>query len=89
MDPAKIVRDFGTRAPFLHIKDGPAIKGEPASKQLSAGKGAMDFPAIAKAGGRNTQWMIVEFDDYEKDIFDGIQKSYSFLTRRKLAEGRI
>lgn len=89
MDPARIVRDFGARAPFLHIKDGPAIKGEPASKQLPAGKGAMDFPAIVKAGGRALQWMIVEFDDYEKDIFDGIQKSYSFLTRRKLAAGRI
>ena len=25
-DPIKIVRDFGARAPFLHIKDGPASK---------------------------------------------------------------
>jgi sugar phosphate isomerase/epimerase len=87
-DPAKVVRDFGKRAPLLHIKDGPAIKGDKAYEQVPAGEGSMDFPAIAKAGGENTQWMIVEFDEYDKDIFDGMKKSYAFLTTKGLAEGK-
>jgi sugar phosphate isomerase/epimerase len=87
-DPVKVLRDFGKRAPLLHIKDGPAIKGEKAYEQVPAGEGSMDFLAIAKAGGENTQWMIVEFDEYDKDIFDGIRKSYAFLTANGLAEGK-
>jgi sugar phosphate isomerase/epimerase len=85
-DPAKVLRDFGARVQFLHIKDGPAEKGEPATKQLPAGEGVLNFPAIARAGGKNIRWMVVEFDDYAKDIFEGIRQSYSFLTSRGLAK---
>jgi sugar phosphate isomerase/epimerase len=88
LNPAKVVRDFGRRAPLLHIKDGPATKGEKAYAQVPAGEGSMDFPAIAAAGGVNIKWMIVEFDEYDKDIFDGIRKSYAFLTKRGLARGK-
>ena len=41
-----------------------------------------------KAGGKNIRWMIVEFDEYDKDIFDGVRQSYSFLTTQGLARGR-
>ena len=88
-DPAKAVADFGKRAPLLHIKDGPAVKGEKAFQQVPVGQGSMDFPAIVKAGGDNTEWMIVEFDEYDKNIFDGIQASYAFLTGHGLAEGKV
>jgi sugar phosphate isomerase/epimerase len=88
-DPAKVVKRFGKRAPLLHIKDGPAIKGDEALKQVPAGDGVMDFPAIVRAGGTNIKWMIVEFDEYANDIFDGIQKSYTYLTKNGLAEGKV
>jgi sugar phosphate isomerase/epimerase len=87
-DPAKIVKDFGKRAPLLHIKDGPAIEGPKSYEQVPAGQGVMDFPAIVKAGGDNIKWMIVEFDEYAKDIFDGVKDSYSYLTRNHLARGK-
>jgi sugar phosphate isomerase/epimerase len=87
-DPAAVLKRFGTRAPLLHIKDGPAQKGERAYAQVPAGSGVMDFPAIVKAGGKNIKWMIVEFDEYDKDIFDGVRQSYSFLTKKGLARGR-
>jgi hypothetical protein len=32
--------------------------------------------------------MIVECDEYEKDIVDGMRKSYSYLTRNGFADGR-
>jgi sugar phosphate isomerase/epimerase len=88
-DPAKIIKIFGKKAPFLHIKDGPAIKGEETDKQVPAGQGVMDFPSIVKAGGSNIKWMIVEFDGYSGDIIDGIKSSYKFLTYNKLAKGNL
>jgi sugar phosphate isomerase/epimerase len=88
-DPAKILRDFGKRAPLLHIKDGPAVEGPKGYEQVPAGEGVMDFPAIVKAGGHNIKWMIVEFDEYGKDIFDGIGMSYSFLVNHGFAKGKV
>ena len=88
-NPAEILSDFGKRAPLLHIKDGPAIEGKKSYEQVPAGQGVMDFPAIVKAGGENIKWMIVEFDEYNKDIFEGINDSYDYLTKNNLAEGKI
>jgi sugar phosphate isomerase/epimerase len=88
LDPTKVLRDFGKRAPFLHIKDGPAIKGDQAYVQVPAGKGAMDFPAIAAAGGKNTEWMIVEFDEYAGDIFEGLNSSFRYLASKGLIQGK-
>ena len=89
VNPAKVVADFGKRAPFLHIKDGPAIKGDKAYDQVPAGKGTMDFPSIVEAGGGNTEWMIVEFDEYGGDIFEGMNASARFLTSKGLAKGKV
>ncbi|MGA9119924.1 MAG: sugar phosphate isomerase/epimerase [Bacteroidota bacterium] len=88
-DPAKIVHDFGKRAPLLHIKDGPAVKGDAANRQVPAGEGVMDFGAIATAGAGNTEWWIVEFDEYDKDIFDGIRQSYQYLSSKGYAVGKV
>ena len=89
IDPAKIVKDFGKRAPLLHIKDGPAIKGKKSYEQVPAGSGVMDFQSIVKAAGENTEWMIVEFDEYNRNIFEGIRMSYKYLTVNKFAEGNV
>lgn len=88
-NPARVVADFGKRAPFLHIKDGPAVHGKEGYDQVPAGRGVLDFPAIAKAGGVNVKWMIVEFDEYAGNIFDAIRTSYSYLTRNELALGKV
>ena len=88
-DPAKILSDFGSRAPLLHIKDGPAIEGKKSYEQVPAGEGVMNFQAIVKSGGENIKWMIVEFDEYDKNIFDGIKLSYDYLINNGLAKGNI
>ena len=88
-NPAKVLADFGKRAPFLHIKDGPATKDAQMYAMVPAGSGVMDFPAIVKAGGMNIQWRIVEFDEYAGNIFDGIQGSYTYLIKNSLAKGKI
>jgi sugar phosphate isomerase/epimerase len=84
LTPSKVVRDFGSRAPLLHIKDGPAVKGDKGYEQVPVGKGSMDFIAISEAGKKNTQWMIVEFDEYAGDIFEGLQTSYTWLRENGL-----
>jgi sugar phosphate isomerase/epimerase len=87
-DPVKAVEDFGLRAPFLHIKDGVAKKGSTMYSFASAGKGSLDYPSIIKSSKGNVQWMIVEFDEYAGDIFEGIQGSYSYLIKNGFAKGR-
>jgi sugar phosphate isomerase/epimerase len=90
-DPAAIVGKFGKRAPFLHIKDGPArwtdnvaIDPEP---MTAVGKGSQNFPDIVKAAGGNTEWMVVEMDKCDCEIFGAIKDSYDYLTGNGLAVG--
>jgi len=92
-DPAKIVAEFGKRAPLLHIKDGPAkwndalLQDNP-DPMTAVGKGTQNFPAIVKAANGNTEWMIVEMDKTATDVFEAIQDSYDYLVKNKLAKGK-
>jgi sugar phosphate isomerase/epimerase len=60
LDPAAVVKEFGPYAPLLHIKDGPAIKGQP---MVAVGECVMDFQPIVLAGQNSAEWMIVELDE--------------------------
>ena len=73
-DPAAVVKEMGKRAPLLHIKDGPAVREKP---QVAVGDGALDFPAIIKAGQGTTEWLIVELDSCATDIFNRSGKELS------------
>ncbi len=91
-DPAAIVKKFGKRAPLLHIKDGPAIWRESLADDnpdamVAVGKGTQDFPSIIKAADGNTQWLIVEMDKTEGDVFEALQDSYDYLVKEGLGLG--
>ena len=92
-DPASIVGDFGNRAPLLHIKDGPARWTEDVATNpepmTAVGKGAQNFPEIVKAANGNTEWMVIEMDNCNCDVFTAIKDSYTYLTDNKLATGRV
>jgi sugar phosphate isomerase/epimerase len=75
-DPAAVVKEVGKRAPLLHIKDGPAVRGKP---MVAVGDGAVDFPAVIKAGKGATEWLIVEFDECATDIMVALEKSCKYL----------
>lgn len=90
-DPAAIACTFGKRAPFLHIKDGPARWNDNLPKDnpdpmTAAGKGTQNFPAIAKAAAGNTQWMVIEMDQTATDTFKAIEESYQYLVTNQLAK---
>lgn len=84
VDPVAAINELGRRAPLLHIKDGPAVRGEP---MTAVGEGVMDVPAIIKAGEKNTEWLIVELDQCATDMLEAVEKSYRYLVGRGLARG--
>ena len=84
LDPARVVKELGRRAPLLHIKDGPAVKGEP---HVAAGDGVMDFPDIVQAAGDAAKWLIIELDDCATDMMTAVEKSYRYLAGKGLAYG--
>jgi sugar phosphate isomerase/epimerase len=85
LDPAAVVRELGARAPLLHIKDGPAVKGEP---MVALGDGTIDIPGIIKAGSGLTEWLVVELDECATDMMTAVVRSYEYLTGEGLARGR-
>jgi len=85
VDPTQVVREFGARAPSLHIKDGPAVRGVP---QVAVGEGVLDFPSIIQAAEDTAEWLVVELDDCATDMLEAVQKSYSYLVGEGLARGR-
>lgn len=82
-DPLKVVQEIGSRAPLLHIKDGPAEMQKP---MLPAGLGVMDFPPIVRESA--AEWLIIELDRYDGDMMQAVEKSYAYMTEEGLAHGR-
>ena len=76
--------ELGKRAPLLHIKDGPCVKGQP---MTAVGDGKVDVPAVAKAGAATAEWMIVELDSCATDMMAAVKKSYDYLTGKGFARG--
>jgi sugar phosphate isomerase/epimerase len=72
VDPAERVKKLGKRCPVLHIKDGPGNREDP---MTAVGSGIMDFPAILKAGGANTEWWIMEADRVAGDPLEAASQS--------------
>ncbi len=85
LDPAEVMGDWGARAPLLHIKDATVLTTE--GPMVAAGSGLQDFPAIAEAGKGHIEWMIVEMDDCETDMFEAAAQSFAYLTENGLAQG--
>jgi sugar phosphate isomerase/epimerase len=72
--PAAIHR-LGDRVRFLHLKDGPISKNN--LEQLPLGAGAMPVDRIVDAA-TSLEIPVLEFDDYDGDIFDGVRRSIAF-----------
>lgn len=75
-DPVDVIKELGTRAPLLHIKDGPAAHGQP---MTAVGEGVMDWQAILSASGDMAEYWIVEMDQVAGDPLEEVRKSYQYL----------
>jgi sugar phosphate isomerase/epimerase len=85
-DPAQVVKKLGSRAPLLHIKDGPADNTQ--SSMTAVGDGVLDWNAIIGAGQGSAEWLIVELDRCATDMLTAVGKSYTYLTGKGFARGR-
>jgi len=84
-NPAEIVAKHRDRAPLLHVKDGPLVKGEP---HTAVGSGKMDIPAtLAAANPDVLKWLVVELDECGTDMLTAVEGSYNYLVGNGLASG--
>ena len=83
-DPVEVIRRLGSRAPLLHIKDGPCQIEAP---MTALGEGVVDIPGVVAAGDGATEWLIVEIDRCATDMLEAVNKSYKYLVAKGLARG--
>ena len=88
-DPAQVVKELGPRVPLLHIKDGPAVEGDPRhAVHVAVGDGVMDFHSIVQAAGDTVEWLIVELDRCATDMVEAVTKSCHYLVKEGLGHGQ-
>ena len=90
-DPAEIIKKYGKRVQFMHVKDGPApwkedLAAQPHEPMVALGKGTQDFYAITKACGDDPKWMVIELDECATDIFEAVKESVDYLTSNNMAK---
>ena len=85
VDPAALLAKLGPRAPLLHIKDGPAVQGQP---MTALGEGVMNIPGLLQASAGQAEWLIVELDECATDMFEAVRRSYDFLVAKGLGHGK-
>ena len=83
-DPVEVVRRLGSRAPLLHVKDGPCQIEAP---MTALGEGVVDIPGVVAAGTGATEWLIVELDRCATDMLEAVRKSYQYLIGKGLGRG--
>lgn len=81
-NPAELLARLGSRVKFIHIKDGP-LTSDPAS-QTAVGNGKMDIWDVINAAG-SLEAGVIELDDFQGDMFDAVQDSYSYLSSGKVS----
>lgn len=83
-DPAALIKRLVDRTPLLHVKDGPASSTEAA--MVAVGDGAMGYPGLI--AGHKAEWLVVELDRCDTDMFTAVERSYAFLTEKGAGYGR-
>ncbi|MGF3056977.1 sugar phosphate isomerase/epimerase family protein [Microbacterium sp. YY-01] len=84
-DPVALLQRLGDRVRLLHAKDGnpgedPFLTGkigEPMDQRV-VGEGSLDMPAIL-AAAPSAEYAAIEFDSYDGDLFDAINRSAQAL----------
>jgi sugar phosphate isomerase/epimerase len=87
--PAAVIAQLRNRTKLMHIKDGPAVWNDKLAQDnpdpmTAVGKGTQDFPAIIKAAP-NTEWLVIEMDKVDGDVFALLKESFTYMTSNQLA----
>ncbi|MBZ2198188.1 sugar phosphate isomerase/epimerase family protein [Occultella gossypii] len=70
-----LLRRLGDKVTHIHVKDGPATRDTKA--QLPAGQGVVPVAEILAAAPEALR--VIEFDDFDGDVFDGLAQSLAWL----------
>lgn len=85
-DAAQVVSKYKSNIPILHIKDGNLQ--EPREIMAAVGSGLLPMPSIINAADPDVlEWLVVELDAFDGDMFEAVEASYKYLTSNGLAEG--
>lgn len=85
-DPAVQIRQYASRVPLLHLKDGPLVQGQP---NVAVGTGKMNIPAMVAAADPNVlSWLIIEFDQCATDMVKAVEESLKYLVKAGLGHGK-
>ncbi len=76
VDVPDLLTRLGERVHLLHVKDGPATKGDP---MTAVGGGVVPIKA-SLAAGKSVEWHVVELDECATDMVQALADSYAFLT---------
>lgn len=84
-DVPEEVAHVRSRAPLLHIKDGPLEQNK---AHVAVGQGKMDIHGTIEAADPEVlEWVIVELDACDTDMTTAVAESYTYLTEERLAYG--
>jgi sugar phosphate isomerase/epimerase len=78
IDPLDVLKELDGRVVALHAKDAP-MDGH-VKDQVSLGKGSVDV--LACASQAPSARLVVEFDEYNGDIFEGVAGSLNYLKEK-------
>ncbi|MCY4466564.1 MAG: sugar phosphate isomerase/epimerase [Chloroflexi bacterium] len=81
LDAADVLRQVGSRAPLIHLKDGSLDKDD---DMTALGQGKMDVPGIVTAA-QSADWHIVELDRCATDMLQAVRESCDYLVQNGLA----
>lgn len=85
VDPVEVIKQYGSRMPLMHVKDGPV---DPASPMTPVGQGKVDIAGCLKAAeGSALRWAVVELDEADRDMMVALRESCEFLISNGLATG--
>jgi sugar phosphate isomerase/epimerase len=79
LNPEAMVQRYASRISMLHAKDGPGYRGVP---MLPLGQGQVAVKACiaaALAAGAPLEWVHIELDEYDGDIWQAVTMSKSWL----------
>ena len=85
LDAVSLVKQAGSRAPLIHLKDGSLDKDD---DMTAIGGGKMDVAGIVEACADTADWHIVELDRCATDMLGAVRDSYSYLTGNGLVRGK-
>jgi sugar phosphate isomerase/epimerase len=76
-DIVSLLEKLGSRAPLIHIKDGPLNRQEP---MVALGEGKMEIEKVLSAGKPHAEWVIVELDRCAGDMMEAVGRSLNYLS---------